>query len=200
MGTSVAATQYARHVKIHWPALLPAAGTAFVFSFLGARIASEVPTHAMRPLILGLLLTVAVYVFFKKDFGSLARPTLTEKQQIWGGVGVGMLLGFYDGLFGPGTGSFLIFTFIGLFGLSFLSASASAKVVNAATNLSAVLYFAGTHHVLYAAALPMAASNILGSLAGTRLAVLKGNGFVRVLFLSVMAALIFRFGYDTLHR
>lgn len=200
MGTSVAATQYARHVRINWPVILPAALTAFAFSFVGARAASLVPTAVFRPVILCLLIGVAGYVFWKKDFGVLTAPALTERRHRGYGLVVGMALGFYDGIFGPGTGSFLIFAFVGLFGLSFLSASASAKVINAATNFSAVLFFASTQHILYTAALPMAGCNILGSLAGTRLAVLKGSGFVRVLFLIVVTAIIFKFAYDTLRR
>ena len=197
MGTSVAATQYARHVQIYWPVILPTALAAFVFSFLGARAASQVPAAVFRPMILVLLIGVAGYVFWKKDFGALTAPAALERRHRWTGIGIGSALGFYDGLFGPGTGSFLIFAFVGLFGLNFLSASASAKVINAATNLSAVLFFAATQHILYAAALPMAGCNVLGSLAGTRLAVLKGSGFVRVLFLCVVTALILKFGYDT---
>ncbi len=196
MGTSAAATQYARHVRIQWPVILPAALAAFVFSFLGARAASLVPAAVFRPMILALLIGVAGYVFWKKDFGALAVPANLEHRHRWAGIGIGSALGFYDGLFGPGTGSFLIFAFVGLFGLSFLSASASAKVINAATNLSAVLFFAATQHILYAAALPMAGCNVLGSLAGTRLAVLKGSGFIRVLFLCVVTALILKFGSD----
>jgi uncharacterized membrane protein YfcA len=116
------------------------------------------------------------------------------------GVLVGIVIGFYDGFFGPGTGSFLIFIFIGLFGFDFLAASASAKVINFATNLSAVGYFAATHQILYHYAVPMGLCNLLGSLTGTRLAILKGNAFVRVFFLVVVAAMILRFGWEVLFR
>lgn len=197
-GTSVAATQYARRVRLDWPAVGPAALTAFVFSALGARAASLVRPETLRPVILVLLVCVAAYVARRKDFGADARAGRAHPARGWHGVGVGAGLGFYDGLFGPGTGSFLVFTFIGLFGLNFLSASASAKIVNAATNLSATLYFAWTGHILYPVALLMASCNVLGSLLGTRLAVLKGSGFVRALFLAVMAALILKFGWDVL--
>lgn len=197
-GTSVAARQYARHVKLDWPTLLPAAGAAFVCSGLGARAVSLVQTDLLRPAILVLLVAVAVYVFSKKDFGAVHAPKLSPGVRRWAGIGVGGVLGFYDGFFGPGTGSFLIFTFIGVFGLNFLSASASSKVVNAATNLAAVLLFGLTGHILYGLALPMAACNIGGSVLGTRLAVAKGSRFVRVLFLVVLSGIILRFAYDTL--
>jgi uncharacterized membrane protein YfcA len=111
---------------------------------------------------------------------------------------VGALLGFYDGFFGPGMGSFLIFVFIGVFGFDFLSASASAKVINVATNLAALLLFAATGRVLYRYALPMAVCQIAGSVAGTHMAMRRGNRFVRVLFLVVATALIARFGWEVL--
>ncbi len=196
-GTSVTARQYARHVRLDWPTLLPAAGAAFVCSGLGARAVSLVHTNLLRPAILVLLIAVAVYVFSKKDFGTIHAPKLTPTLRRWAGVGMGCVLGFYDGFFGPGTGSFLIFAFIGLFGFNFLTASASSKVVNAATNLAAVLLFGWTGHLLYALALPMAACNIGGSVLGTRLAVAKGSRFVRVLFLVVLSGIILRLAWDT---
>ncbi len=196
-GTSVAASQYARHVPIDWPAVLPAAGAAFVFSALGAHLVSGVRTQTLRPLILVLLVLVAGYVFARKDFGAIHAPRLSPARQRWCGIGMGSVIGLYDGFFGPGTGSFLIFTFIGLFGLSFLAASASSKVINAATNLAAVLLFGLTGHLLYALALPMAACNIGGSVLGTRLAVAKGSRFVRVLFLVVLTGIIAKFAWDT---
>ena len=199
-GTSVAARQYARHVKLDWPMLGPAAGAAFVCSGLGARAVSLVHTNLLRPAILVLLVVVAVYVFWQKDFGAIHAPRLSPSIRRWAGVGIGGVIGFYDGFFGPGTGSFLIFTFIGVFGLNFLTASASSKVVNAATNLAAVLLFGLTGHLLYGLALPMAACNIGGSVLGTRLAVAKGSRFVRALFLVVLSGIIVRFAWDILKR
>ena len=195
-GTTVAAGQYARHVRIDWPTVLPAALAAFLCSGLGARAVSLLPTARLRPFILALLVIVAAYVFHRKDFGAVHAPRLDPARRRGVGIGIGCALGFYDGFFGPGTGSFLIFAFIGVFGLNFLAASASSKVVNAATNLAAVLWFGLTGHLLYAVALPMAACNIGGSLLGTRLAVVKGSRFVRVLFLIVLSAIIARFAWD----
>ena len=196
-GTSTAATQYARHVRLDWPTLWPAALAAFVCAGLGAKVVTLIHTSFLKPAILVLLIAVAVYVFWQKDFGAVHAPKLTPQTRRWAGVGIGSGIGFYDGFFGPGTGSFLIFAFIGIFGFNFLTASASAKVVNAATNLAAVLFFGFTGHLLYALALPMAACNVGGSVLGTRLAVTKGSRFVRVLFLIVLTAIILRFAWDT---
>ena len=147
-------------------------------------------------MILTLLVAVAIYTFVRKDFGSLHAPRLSAGQRLWIGAAVGSAIGFYDGFFGPGTGSFLIFLFVGVFGFDFLAASAAAKVVNAASNVSALGNFALTGHVLYALAAPMAVSNILGSLAGTRLAILRGSRFVRWFFLAVVTAIICKLAWD----
>ena len=144
-----------------------------------------------------LLVLVAVYTFIKKDFGSLHAPKLTEQKERLYGLLIGASIGFYDGFFGPGTGSFLIFIFIGLFGFNFLAASAAAKVINVATNLSALLYFGYKGYIMYEVAVPMAVCSIIGSQLGTRTALNRGVGFVRVLFLVVVTGIILKFAYDT---
>ncbi|PTU30833.1 sulfite exporter TauE/SafE family protein [Stenotrophobium rhamnosiphilum] len=199
-GTSIATAQYARRVSMPWHALLPACAAAFAFSFFGAHTVSALQPDVLRPLILVLMIAVLAYTLWKKDLGALHAPKLTRNHEIATGIVVGCVLGFYDGFFGPGTGSFLIFAFVGLFGFSFLAASASAKAVNATTNLAAVGYFVYTDNVLYKMALPMAACNIAGSIIGTRLALRKGSGFVRGLFIVVVCALIARFAWDALAR
>jgi uncharacterized membrane protein YfcA len=199
-GTSIATLQYARRIQIQWRFILPAATAALVFSFLGARVVSFIRKEAMEPVIVTLMIAVAIYTFAKKDFGHLHAPKLSPAQARALGIVVGVVIGFYDGFFGPGTGSFLIFIFIGLFGFDFLNASAHAKVINLSTNLAAVAYFAATNNVLYRYAIPMAACNIIGSVTGTRLALLKGNRFVRALFLLVVSAMIIRYGWKIFSR
>jgi len=199
-GTGVAVIQYSQQVRIKWSSILPAGAAAFVFSFFGARVVASLKPELLRPLVLVLLVVVGIYTYWRKDFGSLHAPQFTAHRERQFGVLVGIVIGFYDGFFGPGTGSFLIFIFIGLFGFDFLAASASAKVINFATNLSAVGYFASTHQILYHYAVPMGLCNVLGSLTGTRLAILKGNAFVRAFFLAVVAAMILRFGWEALSR
>ena len=195
-GTLSAALQYTRRVPPIWRTVLPAALAALLFSFLGAHTVSALNPAVLRPLILALLLLVLGYTLWKKDFGALHAPHLSHAQQLWLGLATGAIIGFYDGFFGPGTGSFLIFAFVGLFGFSFLAASASAKLVNVVTNFAALAYFTTHGDVLYATALPMAACNIAGSLLGSRLALQRGSGFVRGLFIVVVGVLIARFAYD----
>ena len=195
-GTSMAVAQYARRIRFNWGFLLPTAFMALLFSFLGARAVSHLHNQVLKPIILFLLVAVAIYTFLRKDFGDHHRPKLSGRKEIWAGALVGMVIGFYDGFFGPGTGSFLIFIFISLFGFDFLTASAHAKAVNFAANLAAVTYFASSGQVYYHYALPMAVCNMTGSFVGTRLAVLKGNAFVRLFFLAVVSVMILRFGYE----
>ena len=107
-----------------------------------------------------------------------------------------MVLGFYDGFFGPGTGSFFVFLFVRWLGYDFLNASASAKLLNTATNLAALLLFAYKGHVWWHFALTMAVANVVGSLLGTRLALKHGSGFVRIVFIVVVSALILKTGFD----
>jgi uncharacterized membrane protein YfcA len=195
-GTTTAAVQYSRKTQIPWAAVLPAAIVALVFSFLGAHTVSILHPAALRPLIFVLLAITALITYARKDLGDLHAPRLSSRRQIVAALITGAVIGFYDGFFGPGTGTFLIFIFIGVFGFDFLIASGSAKIINAATNLAAVSYFASTDQILYRYALPMGFCNIGGALLGSRMAVLKGNRFVRGFFLLVVSALILRLGYD----
>ena len=195
-GTGFAALRYARAVQINWASILPTGVAAFAFSALGARVVSHLAAELVRPLLFILLLVVAVYTVWRKDFGSLHAPRLTARAEQMAGIVIGMALGFYDGFFGPGTGSFLMFLFIGLFGFDFLNASASTKVVNAATNLAALLYFAWAGHIFVEYAVPMGLCNVLGALLGTRLAILKGNRLVRGFFLVVVGVMLLRFGWE----
>ncbi len=197
-GTASAALRYARRIEVPWRAALPAAAAAFVFSYLGAMAVSLLPREILRPLVLTLLILVTLYTLARKDFGSIDENRQHGIGDMIMALLFGALIGFYDGFFGPGTGSFLIFLFIRFFGLDFLRASSAAKIVNVATNGAALLYFGAHGHVLWALAAVMAVFNIAGSLLGTRLALRHGSGFVRKVFLAVATALIVKFGYDTL--
>jgi uncharacterized membrane protein YfcA len=195
-GTGLAVIEYSRRVRLDWRVIAPAGCSALIFAFLGARVVTLLSVEIVRPLILALLVIVAVYTFWRKNLGDLHAPHLSRRMAQLLAMVIGVVLGFYDGFFGPGTGSFLIFAFVGLFGFDFLRASASAKVINLATNLAAMAYFASTGHVLWQYALPMALCNMVGAMFGVRLAVLKGNRFVRGFFLVVVTVLILRFGWE----
>jgi uncharacterized protein len=196
-GTSAAGIQYARRIAIPWTSVLPGAIAAGTCSFLGARVVQFLQPNLLRPLIIVLLVGVGLYTYLKKDFGAAQQPKIALEHRTIATVLAGGMIGFYDGFLGPGTGSFLIFTFVGVLGFDFLKASASAKILNWATNFTALLVFANAHQVLYSLAIPMAFCNIAGSLLGTQLAMLKGNVFIRRLFLIVVSILIAKLVYDT---
>jgi uncharacterized protein len=199
-GTTIAVQRYARHVAIDWSTVLPAAITAFAFSFVGSRTVTLLNPAFMRPIVLVLLILVAIYVFFVKDLGLIHQPRHAPEKAKWLGVLIGAGIGFYDGFFGPGTGSFLIFLFVGVFGFDFLSASASAKVINWATNIASVIYFAWSGNIIYQYAAPMAVCNVLGATIGTRLALAKGSRFVRIFFLVIVCALIAKLAQSIIAR
>ena len=145
--------------------------------------------------ILGLM---AVYTLWKKDFGALHAPVSIGRRERVMATALGGAIGFYDGVFGPGTGSFLIFLFIRCFAFDFLHASAAAKFVNIATNIAALSYFLPQDQVLWHYALPMAACNVLGAISGSWLALRGGSQVVRVLFLVLLTVLIGRFAWEVL--
>lgn len=195
-GTLAATIQYLRKVPFEWRATLPTALAALLFGYFGAQTVATVHAEFLRPLVLVMLVAVLVYTLWKKDLGQLHAPRLRPAQQLWIGLLTGAAIGFYDGFFGPGTGSFLIFAFVGLFGFSFLAASASAKVVNLITNGAALAYFISHGHVLYQVAAPMAVFNVAGATLGARMAIRRGSGFVRLLFIGIVALLLLRYAYD----
>lgn len=197
-GTANAAWRYAQRVCMPWRTALPTACAAFFCAYLGAMAVAWLPREFLRPLILVLLVMAAGYTWVKKDFGAVHGP---QQHSGWRALGPALLLGgcigFYDGFFGPGTGSFLIFLFVRFFGFDFLHASAAAKVVNVATNLAALAFFVPNGYTLWSLALAMAVCNVAGSLAGTHLALKHGSRFVRKVFLIVASVLIVKFAWDT---
>lgn len=199
-GTGAAAINFSRRVKLEWNTAAPAAIAAFALSFLGAYTVTRIPPDFFRKLLPFVLIAVALYTLKKKDFGSVHAPVHSGAKEKAIATCVGGGIGFYDGFFGPGTGSFLVFLFVRFFGFDFLGASAVAKVVNVACNLAALLWFWYSGHVLWQLGLVMAVCNVAGSLFGSRVAIRNGSAFVRKLFLFVVSALILKTGYDAFLR
>ncbi|HYF30122.1 MAG TPA: TSUP family transporter [Chitinophagaceae bacterium] len=199
-GTSIAAVQYSRQVDMNkklLPLMMLLAGAA---SFAGSYLLTRMSNSFMKPLLLGVLVAVAIYTYSNKQFGIHAVKTHSVRRQWVYALLISLLLGLYDGFIGPGAGSFLILAFISLLGFDFLKASAYAKFVNASTNLGSIVLFAITGKIIYAIALPMAVCNALGGWLGSRLALLKGNTFIRIFFLVVVCLTIIRFAYDVFFR
>jgi uncharacterized membrane protein YfcA len=199
-GTGFATWQYSRRVQMRWQALWPAALAGLVASFAGAWLVTVVSPDFLRKLLPLVLLLVLLYTLAKKELGRHHAPRFSGAQEQLVAAGIGLLIGFYDGFFGPGTGSFLVFLFVRVLGYDFLSASAAAKLVNTATNVAALALFIVKGHIWWHFVLVMAIANVLGSLLGTRLALKHGTGFVRVVFLLVVSALILKTGFDAFGR
>jgi uncharacterized protein len=195
-GTAVSLYQYSKRVTIDWKLVGWIALAAFCSSFLGSRLVSLVSNQTFKPIILIALVVVAIYTYSKKNFGQKVENELSFSDSLLRGISSGLIIGFYDGFIGPGTGSFLVLIFISLLGYDFMHASAHAKTVNLATNSASIIYFASTGNIIFELALPMAICNMAGGFIGTRFALLKGNQFIRLFFLFIVCATIIRFGYD----
>lgn len=195
-GTAMSTWQYGRKVRLPWRAMMPAALVGMAGSFLGAWAVTRISPDFLRQLLPLVLLGVLIYTLARKDMGRHHAPRYTGRAETLAACAIGLVIGFYDGFFGPGTGSFFVFLFVRLMGYDFLNASASAKLLNLATNLAALALFALKGHVWWHLALPMAAANILGATLGTHMALRHGTGFVRGIFICVVSLLILKTGYD----
>lgn len=196
-GTAFATVQYSRRVKLPWRALLPAGAAGLLGSLAGAWAVTQVDPTVFRKALPLLLTVLLLYTLARKELGQAHSPRFAGRREAMVASGIGLVIGFYDGFFGPGTGSFLVFAWVRLLGYDFLNASASAKFINTATNFSALMLFAWQGHVWWHLALAMALANIAGSLIGTRLALKHGAGFVRQVFILVVLALICKTAWDT---
>ena len=192
----MAAWQYARRVQLRWKLLAMMCSIALIAAYAGSKTVSIVSNTFMKPIIFGVLIIVAIYTYSKKNFGNNTSQTKSPKNEWLIAASFALLIGFYDGFIGPGAGSFLVLFFISALGFDFLRASAHAKFVNLATNMGSIIFFSSNGHILYQYALPMAICKFTGSILGTRLAILKGNSFIRIFFLIVVIGTIIRFGYD----
>lgn len=195
-GTSSAIARFIRHVAIDWNLVLPAAAGAFVTSLLGAWIATMFAPERFRTLVPLLLTVVLAYTLLHRDLGRENQPRNRGRHGRWLAAAAAGFIGLYDGFFGPGTGSFLVFLFVHLFGLDFLHASASAKIVNASTNTAAVILFGLTGEIFWLLGFGMSACNIVGAQFGSHLAIRRGSVLVRKVFLGVVGTLIAKTAWD----
>jgi len=196
-GTTTAAALYRKQIKPD-PKILMAMGLpAFLGSAGGAVLASKIPTSSMRPMVLVLLIIVAVYTWFKPDLGKFENLRHLPKRRVQIAAIAGVVIGFYDGIFGPGTGSFLMLILVASLGYAFITASAIAKVVNVATNVGAIMVFGINGAVLWQIGIILGIANITGAVIGARLAIKGGSTLVRKVFLLVTVALIVKVGIAT---
>lgn len=196
-GTASATWSYSRRVQMPWRRLGAAAAAAFVGAFFGATTVSALDPALLRPLMLLLLVAMVIYTLLRPNLGTVREGEGRETGSHVIGLAIGGVIGFYDGFFGPGTGSFLLFLFVRFYGWDFLRASASAKLVNFSTNIAALIYFGSQGSIMVGLGLGMAVFNVLGAQCGAWLAMRHGSRFVRVVFLVVASVLIVKFAWDT---
>jgi len=198
-GTSSAAVAYARRTTIDWRTTAPAAVLATVFAGLGALVAASIPAGAFRPVTMVLLLLVLAFVVLRPSFGTVARDeTVSRRRRVAALLLPGVVIGFYDGAFGPGTGTFLVIAFTALLSLDFVSGSAMAKLVNLGTNIGALVVFAIGDHILWRTGLAMAVCSVLGAQLGARTALRRGAGFVRAVLVVAVLGMVTRLAFQYL--
>jgi hypothetical protein len=195
-GTTTSAVTYQRRVRPDLRTALPMAAVALVGSFGGASVAALLPASVFKPVIVAALVAIALFTAFRPALGEETALRHTGRRHTGTALAVGAVIGFYDGVLGPGTGSFLVFALVSLLGYDFLQSSAKAKIVNVATNLGALAFFVPHGSVVWGLGLSLAVANTVGGYLGSRTATSRGTGFIRVVFLVVVTALIVRLGWD----
>jgi uncharacterized membrane protein YfcA len=193
-GTTVSSATYYRRVRPDPRTFGPLMALAFVGSMLGALVASHIPSSVFDPLVLVVLVVVGTYVVLTPSLGERTELRFSGHRHTAAAMATGLAIGFYDGALGPGTGSFFVFTLVGLLGYSFLEGSAKARLANWATNLAALCVFVPQGAVLWKVGLLMGAANLLGGYVGARTAVRRGSRFVRAFFIVVVGAFVVRIG------
>lgn len=195
-GTTMSSATYLRRIRPDVRTAVPLAVAAFIGSAVGAYLARFITKEVFTPVILLALVLVGAYTLFRPSLGSATVLRFQGRAHYGVAVGIGLTVGLYDGVLGPGTGSFFVFALVGLSGYAFLQASAKAKIANVATNLAALVVFIPQGAVIWHVGLLMGAANILGGYLGARTAVARGQGFVRAVFVLVVGAFIIKLSYD----
>lgn len=193
-GTAASAATYYRRVRPDPRTFLPLMVLALAGAFTGALAASRIPREAFEPIVLVALVLVGGYVVLRPRLGEDTELRFSGHRHLAAAMVVGFAIGLYDGVLGPGTGSFFVFALVGLLGYDFLQASAKARLANLATNLGALLLFVPSGAVLWDVGLLLGACNLVGGYLGARTAVARGARFVRVFFILVVSAFVVRLG------
>ncbi len=195
-GTTTSAVTYYRRVRPDLRTAVPMAVIALAGSFAGAVLAATLPATVFKPIIVAALVAVALFTAFRPSVGELTKLRHEGHRHYLVACLIGAVIGFYDGMIGPGTGSFLIIALVSAMGYAFLEASAKAKIVNMATNAGALMFFLPHGSLLWGLGLVLGAANMTGGYLGARTAVSRGSKFIRIVFLVVVGALIIKLGSD----
>ena len=197
-GTLSASWVYLRRIRVQLVLLIPLVAGAYAGSTVGAALSRYVPREVLTPIVLVAVIAVALYTLFKPKMGLEHAPRHDGRAAIvWRAAAIGLLVGFYDGILGPGTGSFFVILIVGVLGYGFLQASANAKIANLTTNLAALAVYGVHGEIILALGVAMAVMNIAGGFLGAHMATRRGSGFVRIVFLVTLSILIVKLAWDT---
>lgn len=196
-GTAVSSGTYVRRIMPVAATVVPLVVCALLGSTVGAGLAGFIPRPWLSPIVLLALLAVGTYTLLRPSMGIEHAPRHRGRGHLLRSGGIGGVIGVYDGILGPGTGSFFIIAMVAVLGYGFLEASVHAKLANLTTNLGALLVFGMQGEVWWILGAVMALANVLGGYLGARLALKLGSRFVRGVFLVVTGALALRLAIDT---
>ena len=195
-GTTTAAIQYRKFIKTDSRLLIAMVIPAFIGACFGALLASHISPESFKSSIFFMMIAIFFYTLLKPDLGKVHVEKHSKKKLMVIGALAACLIGFYDGLIGPGTGTMLMIALVAIMGFAFVGASAIAKVVNATTNLASIIVVGIRLGIMWKLGLVLAVANLAGGYAGSHMAIKKGSGFIRIFYLIVTAILILRLGYS----
>ena len=195
-GTSTAAIQYRKFIKTDSRLLIAMVIPAFIGACFGALLASHISPESFKSSIFFMMIAIFIYTLLKPDLGKVHVEKHSRRTLMAIGAIAASLIGFYDGLIGPGTGTMLMIALVAIMGFAFVGASAIAKVVNATTNLASIIVVGLRLGIMWKLGLVLAMANLAGGYAGSHMAIKKGSGFIRIFYLIVTGILILRLGYS----
>lgn len=187
-GTSMSTLTFSKSNKIKWNLMLKLLPFSFIGAALGVNTVLMIDSTVLEPVIIVILIAVGIYTVYEKDIGLIDKYDGYNKKELILGIIFALVLGFYDGFFGPGTGSIIIFGLIKIFGFSFVNASANSKVLNLGSNVMSLILFAINGKIDYMIGIPVGISMMIGGFTGSRLAIDKGNKFVKPIFIIMAIA------------
>lgn len=196
-GTLVATLTYLRRVRVPIGMVLPLIVAAFAGSAAGSSVARFIPKELLTPIVLVAVVAVGAYTFFKPTMGRVHEERHSGWSRTWRSALIGAVIGFYDGILGPGTGSFFVIAIVAFLGFGFLQGTVAAKLANLTTNIASVLVFGIHGEVLWLLGGCMAVANLSGGFLGAKMALRHGNEFIRTVFLVVIAILAAKLAWDT---
>jgi len=195
-GTATAALQYRKSIKSDPKLLLAMLIPAFFGAALGALLASAISGDVFKKAIFFMMIAIFIYTWTKPELGKVQLDKYSPKKLMYIGGAAAVVIGFYDGLIGPGTGTMLMIFLVAVMGFAFVGASAIAKAVNATTNMASIIVVGLSIGIMWKLGLALGVANLLGGYLGSHLAIKKGSNFIRIFYLIVTGLLILRLGYS----